>query len=31
MFTSFAVWSIVIGVVGVAMFVSYEGKIARHL
>jgi teichoic acid transport system permease protein len=31
MFTSFAVWSIVIGVVGVGMFVRYEGKIARHL
>lgn len=31
MLTSFAIWTIVIGVVGVASFVRYEGKIARYL
>jgi ABC-type polysaccharide/polyol phosphate export permease len=26
-----ALWALVVGVVGVGMFVRYEGKIARHL
>ncbi|HEX6220546.1 MAG TPA: ABC transporter permease [Acidimicrobiia bacterium] len=28
---SFAVWAVVVGFVGIGLFVRYEGKIARHL
>lgn len=28
---TFAVWAVVAGVLGIALFVRYEGKIARHL
>jgi teichoic acid transport system permease protein len=31
MLIRFAIWAVVVGVVGVAMFVRYEGKIARYL
>jgi teichoic acid transport system permease protein len=31
MLTRFAVWALVIGFVGIGMFVRYEGRIARHL
>jgi teichoic acid transport system permease protein len=31
MLMQFSIWALVIGVVGVGLFVRYEGKIARHL
>jgi teichoic acid transport system permease protein len=31
MFLEFTIWAVVIGVLGVGLFVRYEGKIARHL
>lgn len=31
MLGQFAIWAVVVGLVGVALFVRYEGKIARHL
>jgi teichoic acid transport system permease protein len=31
MLGQFAVWAVVIGLVGIGLFVRYEGKIARHL
>lgn len=31
MLGQFAIWAVVVGFVGVALFVRYEGKIARHL
>lgn len=31
MLTSFAIWAVVVGIVGIGLFVRYEGKIARHL
>lgn len=31
MLARFAIWAVVVGLVGVGLFVRYEGKIARHL
>ena len=31
MFLEFTIWALVVGVLGVGLFVRYEGKIARHL
>jgi teichoic acid transport system permease protein len=31
MLGSFAIWAVVIGLIGIGLFVRYEGKIARHL
>lgn len=30
-FASFAIWAVAVGVVGVAVFIKYEGNIVRHL
>jgi teichoic acid transport system permease protein len=31
MLGQFAIWAVVVGFVGIALFIRYEGKIARHL
>jgi len=31
MLAGFAIWAVVVGLIGIGLFVRYEGKIARHL